>query len=458
MTKADLYFEKMTKTPVAKLVVSLGIPTTVSMLITSIYNLVDTYFVGTLGETSQAATGVLFTLQSVIQAFAFMLGHGSGTYVSKALADKNIKESSQYVSTAFFTGGFIGTLLMTLGLAFLSPLVTLLGSTETAKPEAMQYGMWVLIACPFMICSLVLNNNLRYEGKALYSMIGLTFGGVLNIFGDWYLVAVKGMGVFGAGLATAVSQMVSFTILLVLFIKTAQSKLHFKHFTFSKKVHFEIVKGGFPSLIRQGLNSISGAVLNNSIKLCVAVDMRDAAMAAMTIVNRFSMFVMCVGLGIGQGFQPVAAFNYRAKYYDRVKKALLSTILIGVCLMLIFAMTGIVFADGIVGLLQKEGATEVKALAVPAMRYACSAIIFLSVSVPANMLFQSIRKAGIASFLSMLRSGAILIPMILIGSSTLGFLGIQLAQPISDVLTGLICLPFIIVFLKKKNFDDDNKK
>ena len=214
MTAADQHYEKMTKTPVSRLIVKLGIPTTVSMLITNIYNLADTYFVGSLGESPQAATGILFTLQCIIQAVAFMLGHGSGSFVSKALADKNVKEATRYASTSFFTGAAAGTLLSVFGLIFLTPFMRLLGSTETILPYARDYGMWVLIACPFMVCSLVLNNNLRYEGKAFFAMIGLTTGGILNIFGDYLLIRVLDMGVFGAGMATAVSQMISFSILL----------------------------------------------------------------------------------------------------------------------------------------------------------------------------------------------------------------------------------------------------
>ena len=223
MNTADKYYEKMTQTPVSKLIIRLGIPTTISMLITGIYNLADTYFVGTLGESAQAATGILFTLQCIIQAVAFMLGHGSGTFVSKALAEKDTKEATSYVSTAFFTGAAAGTILTVIGLLFLEPFMMLLGSTDTILPYACDYGMWVLIACPFMICSLVLNNNLRYEGKAFFAMIGLTTGGLLNIFGDWLLVHRLGFGVFGAGMATAISQFISFVLLLIFYLKMAQS-------------------------------------------------------------------------------------------------------------------------------------------------------------------------------------------------------------------------------------------
>lgn len=227
-TTAEQHYKKMTETPVVKLVVLLGIPTTVSMLITSVYNMVDTYFVGSLGESPQGAISILFTLQSIIQAVAFMLGHGSGTFVAKELANKDTDKASAYVSSAFFFGGVIGVVFALLGLAFLSPFMRLLGSTETILPYARDYGLWVLVSCPFMICSLVLNNNLRYEGKAFYAMIGLSVGAILNIGMDYIFVSICHLGVFGAGMATAISQTISFFILLVLYIKTAQSKIAFR--------------------------------------------------------------------------------------------------------------------------------------------------------------------------------------------------------------------------------------
>lgn len=442
MNTADKYYEKMTKTPVSNLIIRLGIPTTISMLITGIYNLADTYFVGTLGESAQAATGILFTLQCIIQALAFMLGHGSGTFVSKALADKNTKEATTYVSTAFFTGAAAGTLLTVIGLIVLEPFMMLLGSTNTILPYACDYGMWVLIACPFMICSLVLNNNLRYEGKAFYAMFGLTAGGLLNIFGDWLLIQKLGLGVYGAGLSTAVSQMISFTILLILYLKMAQSTISFRAISRKANVYLGIIRVGFPSLIRQGLTSISNGLLNN-----LAKPFGDAAIAAISVVNRFSSLVMCVGLGIGQGFQPVASFNYQAKKYKRVKQGLIFTTVFGFCLVAILSVIGFSFAEPIVRIFQEE--ESVVQIGIPALHYATVGLLFLPLSVPVNMLYQSIRKAGVASFLSILRSGAILIPVLLLGVHFLELQGILLAQPISDCITGLISIPFIIYFLKK---------
>ena len=438
----------MTETPVSRLIISLGIPTTISMLITGIYNLADTYFVGALGESQQAATGILFTLQSIIQAISFMWGHGSGTFVAKSLADRDTDGASRYVSTAFFTGGTLGLIMMTFGLIFLRPMLYVLGSTETILPYAIDYGMWVLLACPFMICSLILNNNLRYEGKAFYSMIGLTTGGLLNIFLDWLFVPILGMSVFGAGLATAISQTVSFGLLLFFYFRMAQGKLSVRHISRDLRDYLGIMKVGFPSLIRQGLNSISGGLLNNLTK-----PFGDAAIAAMSVVNRFSSVIMFVGLGIGQGFQPVSSFNYQAKKYKRVKRGLIFTTVFGSVLVSILAILGAIFAEPIVYLFQKS--TDVHAIAIPALRYATVGLLFLPLTVPINMLFQSIRRAGISSVLSLLRSGAIFIPTLLIAHALAGLTGIQLAQPIADVITGLVSIPFIVYFMKTTPDEDE---
>ena len=406
----------------------------------------DTYFVGTLGESQQAATGILYTLQAIIQAVAFMLGQGSGTLVSKALADKNQKEASTYVSTGFYTGLIFGAVFMVLGLSFLTPLMRALGSTETILPYARQYGACVLLTCPFVIGSFILNNNLRYEGMAFYAMIGLTFGGVLNILGDYLLVIVCNLGILGAGIATAVSQVISFFILLYFFYKKAQSKISIKYVSRNIGVYSTISKIGLPALIRQGLSSISGGLLNNLTR-----PFGDAAIAAMSVVNRYSMFVMCVGLGIGQGFQPVASFNYRARYFKRVKQSLLITMGIGFCLIALLALPGFLFTEDIVRLFQtNERVVEIGTLA---LKFSSVGTVFLSLSVPVNMLYQSIRRPAMSSFLSMLRSGLMFIPVLIVSTRFLGLLGIQFSQPLADVLTGLVSIPFIISFLVKKEED-----
>ena len=442
MTNADQHYIKMTQTPVSRLILNLGIPTTISMLVTNIYNMADTYFVGTQGESAQAATGVLFTVQAIMQGIAFMLGHGGGTFIARALADKNTDEATKYISSAFFTGGIAGLVITVLGLLFLHPLVIFLGSTETIIPHAMDYGFWILLAAPFIICSFVLNNGLRYEGKAFYAMFGLTAGGILNILGDYILVIKLGMGVYGAGLATAVSQVVSFSILLFMYLKMAQSTIRISSVSKDIKLYASIIKVGFPSLIRQGLTSVTNGLLNNLTK-----PFGDAAIAAMSVVSRYSNFLMCVGLGMGQGFQPVASFNYQAKKVDRVKKGLLFTTAFGLVFIGGMSTISIVFAEFIISIFQKH--PDVIHIGATALRYTAVGMMFMPFSVPVNMLYQSIQQPTISSVLSLIRSGAVTIPVLLIGVPLLGLTGIQIAQPSADIVAGLLSIPFIIHFLRK---------
>ena len=444
---AELNYIKMTQTHDEKLVIMLGIPTTISMLITNLYNLADSYFVGALGESQQGAIGVLFTLQSIIQAVAFMLGHGSGSFVAKELADKDTDKASRYISSAFFLGGAFGLVFTAIGLSVLTPFMRFLGSTETILPYAKDYGMWVMISCPFLVCSLILNNCLRYEGKAFYAMIGLVSGAVLNVLGDYVFIQVCNLGVFGAGMSTAISQIVSFAILLVLYVKKAQSKISFKYISRNIKLYLAVCKVGLPSLIRQGLNSISSGLLNNLSKLYGGqMGIADETIAAMSVVNRCSSFIMCVGLGVGQGLQPVASFNYEIKKYARVKRALLVTTAIGFATVAAICVPTFILADGIIWVFQKS--QIVIDIGAPALRYATIGLLFVPLFTPVNMLFQSIRKAWTASLLSLLRNGLTFIPVLLITTSIWGLTGIQISQPIADCLTGLISIPFLIYFLK----------
>ena len=441
MTNADLHYKKMTETPVAKLILKLGIPTTISMLITSIYNMADTYFVGSIGESAQAATGVLFTLQAIIQGISFMLGQGSGTFISRELANKNTDKASMYVSSAFFSGALVGLTILALGMPLLKPIVRLLGSTETIVPYAMDYGFWVLLACPFVICSMILNNALRFEGKAFYAMFGLTTGGLLNILGDWFLVIKLNLGVYGAGMATAISQLVSFSILLFMFRRMAQSRISPRSVSRNVRTYLSLIRVGFPSLIRQSLTALTTGILNNLTK-----PFGDAAIAAMSVVSRYAMFLMCVGLGMGQGFQPVASFNYQARKYDRVKKGLVFLVLFAVCFIGGFGAASIFLSEDIVRIFQK--APEVIAIGAPALRNYALGMMFMAFSVPVNMLYQSIQKPAISSFLSLVRSGLITIPILLIGVPLFGLPVIQMAQPTADIIAGCISIPFIIRFLR----------
>ena len=450
MDSKEKQFLKMTETPISSLIVKLAVPTIFSMLITSIYNLADTYFVGQLSTSASGAVGIVSSLMAIIQAFGFMYGHGSGSVASRMLGKKDEKGASRFLSTAFFIALLTGSLILTFGLLFLEPLMNLLGSTPTILPHARDYAFYILLACPFMMSSVVLNNVLRYEGKAVLSMAGLISGGLINILLDYILVIRVGMGTGGAGLATAISQVISFVLLLSVFLMGKTTcKISVRYFTRSFSDIFKILMTGFPSFSRQGLASIAGMLLNIAAKAY-----GDPAVAAMSIISRIFLFLMAIMLGIGQGFQPVAAFNYGAKKYLRVRKAALFTMCSSFLTTSIFIVICLIFAEGFIKIFRDD--PLVTEIALPAFRYQTIAMLFQPVIVVSNMLFQSVGKSVRASFLAMCRQGIYFIPLILILPSRLGIFAIQICQPLSDGLTFLTSLPFMISFLhhlKHKELD-----
>lgn len=434
---------KMTETPIPRLIITLGIPTTISMLITNIYNMADSYFVSQISQSAGGATSIVFGIMSILQAFGFMFGHGAGSHISRLLGQRDKDKSSKYASTSFFYSLLCGVLIMTGGLIFLEPLMRLLGSTDTILPYAMNYGMWILIAAPAMTSSCVLNNILRYEGMATLAMIGLTTGGILNIILDPVFIFGLNMGIGGAGLATALSQYISFGILLSMFLtKRTQSSLSIRNIDRNFSTIGKIVITGLPSFARQGLNSVSTMVLNAQVKA-----FGDVAIAAMGYVARTSSLIFCVGLGIGQGFQPVAGFNYGAKKYLRVKQGTIFTYLFSTAFIGIIAAIFFIFAPNIMYMFGKS--YEVAEIGGNALRIMCICILFLPMSVVATMLFQSIGKSMSALILSCLQSGLIFIPLCLILPNYLDLLGIQVSQPISYVISALASAPMVILFLKK---------
>ncbi len=440
-------YDKMTTWPIPKLVITLGIPTTISMLVTNIYNMADTYFVSELGNSASAAVGVVFGLMAIIQAFGFMFGHGAGSIIARKLGGKDTGSASVYASLSIFSCFVVGMLITVFGLIYLEPLMKILGSTDTILPYAKGYAKYILLATPVTMMSFALNNILRYEGKAFFAMIGLTIGGFLNIIGDPLLIFGLDMGIDGAGLSTAVSQLVSFLILLSMFVRRkTQSKLSLSSLKVNPGGIFLIMATGFPSLARQGLTSISTMLLNN-----LAGGFGDETVAAMSIVNRITFFIFAVGLGIGQGFQPVASFNYGAKLYSRVKKAFYFTFIVGEILLGIFAFLGMFLSGGLIGFFRDD--INVITIGTTALRFQLLALYFQPLSICGNMLFQSIGENKKATFISMLRSGILFVPTILITTHFFGVLGIQISQAIADVLAFFISIPLVVVFLRKLPHD-----
>ena len=434
-------FDKMTRTPIPRLVMGLAVPTILSMLITSIYNLADTFFVGQISTSASGAVGVVSSLMAVIQAVGFMLGHGAGSVISRSLGSGDAPAASRFASTSFFTALGAGAALGVFGIAGLTPLMRLLGSTETILPHARAYAFYILLAAPFMMSSLVMNNILRYEGKASFAMVGLVTGGVLNMALDPVFIFGLGMGAGGAGLATGLSQMVSFGILLSMYLRgKTVSRLALRFYTRSPRDVATILTTGLPSFGRQGLASFASMMLN-----VAARPYGDAAVAAMSIVSRIFQFLLSVALGVGQGFQPVASYNYGARKFHRVRQACLFTI--GASFVLMTALAAVCYANGeaLVRLFRDDGA--VTAIALPAFRWQCVATLLQPVLVCGNMLFQSVGKAGRATFLSCCRQGIFFIPLILTLPRAFGLAGVQYSQPIADVLSFVVAVPFMAQFL-----------
>ncbi len=440
---AQIQYDRMTKTPVNRLILQLGLPTTVSMLVTNLYNMADTFFVSQLGTSASGATGIVFALMAIIQAFGFMLGHGAGSNISRHLGARDVESARKFASTSFFLSLLCGSAITIIGFALHVPLCRLLGSTDSILPYALDYSAYILLAAPAMASSCVMNNILRYEGKSLFAMFGLASGGILNIFGDMLLIFGLHMGIRGAGLSTAISQYIGAFILLTPFLKgKVQSRMSLKYVTRQWNDITNILSVGFPSMMRQGLNSISVMILNQC-----AAPFGDAAIAAMSIVSRVLNFLFCIALGIGQGFQPVSAFNYGAKKYRRVKDGFWFSVKSSMVVMCLSAFLGIMFAHPIISLFRDD--PEVILIGTLALRINCLSLFFMPLSLCGNMLFQSIGESKKATFLSSIRSGLVYIPILFLLSRTIGLLGIQCSQAIADMVSAAITLPMVCMFFKQ---------
>lgn len=434
---------KMTTRPVGNLLLHLSIPTIISMMVTNIYNIVDTGFVGTLGTSESGATGVVFGFMAILQAFGFLCGQGAGSIMSRKLGEKDLEGATKYTTTGFMLSFFFGFMLCIGGFVFMKPMLRMLGSTETIAPFAKVYITYILLSGPFFTSSYTLNNLLRYEGKAKLGTIGMMTGAILNIFLDAILMFGFHLGIKGAGIATGVSQCISFSILIYMFLSGhTQTKIGFSYFAKDIKTIGNIVATGFPSLLRQGLNSVATMILNRYAGLY-----GDEAVAAMSIVSRISFFPMSVAIGIGQGFQPICSFNYGAKKLERVKKAFWSAFFAAECAVLVISVPIFVFAPQFVELLRED--PNVVVLGKRALELMCVGQLFVPLTMMVEMGFQSTGAKLLASFSSSLRSGLLFIPSIIILSSLRQMAGIQEAQPFSIVATFLVSIFLCRKFMKR---------
>ena len=441
-------FQRMTQTPVGKLIATLSIPTIISMLVTAIYNMADTFFVSKLGTSASGAVGIVFSVMAIIQAIGFTFGMGSGSWISRLLGAKEEEKSKEVAATGFYSAIFIGILIAVIGEWKIDEIMRILGASDTILPYARDYARYILLAAPIMGSSFVLNNVLRSEGHAKFAMIGITTGGLLNIVLDPVFIFTFGMGISGAALATACSQLVSFLILLSYFLMNkTTTKLGIHRLSKDPKVYYQILKNGLPSLSRQGLASIASILLNQH-----AMVYGDAAVAAMAIVSKIFMMIFSVMIGFGQGYQPVAGFNYGAGNMERVKAALKFTLRVGIIGMSCAAVALFFVASSLMSAFIPDDQAVIE-IGTMALRAQAISMPLIPIGTVSNMTYQAVGKAWRATIMSSMRQGIFFIPLIFILPAVFGLGGVASTQAAADVLTAIICAPFLVQFYRNLTGD-----
>jgi len=433
---------RMTTEPVSRLIPTLAVPTIISMLVTSLYNMADTYFVGKINTSATGAVGIVFSLMTLIQVLGMTLGVGSGSYIARLLGQKDTERATAAVSTAFFAALLCGLLITVPGEIFLTQFMRLLGSTETILPYAKAYGGWILLGAPYMAASFVMNVGLRSEGSAVLAMVGIASGAVLNIALDPIFIFVFGMGIAGAALATILSRLVGFLILLSHYMhRRSALRIRLSSVASSGAMYKEILRSGTPTLLRQSLASISSIALNTAAGVY-----GDAAVAGMSVVTRLMVFMSSIIIGFGQGFQPVAAFNYMAGRKDRVHEAFWFAVKTGTIILCIFSVTTEIFASQMIRLFRDD--PDVIRIGAIALRLQSMSLPLTAFIVISNMMFQYIGKPAKASVLALSRQGLVFIPALMISSALFGLTGVEMSQALADGITFLIAIPLTMGTLR----------
>ena len=443
-TDSEKQYMRMMEMSIPKLVTSLAIPTTIGMLITVIYNTADTYFVSQINKSASAAVGAVYAVMSIIQAIGFGLGMGSGSLISRKLGAKEDRMANTYAASAFAAAILAGALMSVLGLLFLEPFLKLLGCSDTMMPHAIPYAKYIFVAAPISCSTFVLNNTLRSQGRSTQATIGMSIGGILNVILDPILIFGLQMGTGGAALATAISQTVNFCILLGFFLagKSIVS-IHPRYISRKFADYKAIITTGLPTICRQGLGSVAAAVLNIQ---AIAYG-GDAAGAAITISNKVYILVRNMVMGLGQGFQPVAGYNYGAGNKKRAWEAFTFSTKAGSVMCIGFAAVIAIFASPIMWWFCNDA--EVAQIGIQTLYLNSGVLPFLAFSTYVNQLYQCLGFKGQATFLASCRQGIFFLPAVVLLPLLLDCLGVQAAQPFGDLCTFLISIPFIIHFYKK---------
>ncbi|WP_196808620.1 MATE family efflux transporter [Butyrivibrio sp. AC2005] len=435
--------EMMTQTPVPQLILRMSVPTIISMLVTAIYNTADTFFVGKISTQATAAVGIVFTVMALVQAIGFFCGHGSGNYLSRMLGAGKHKEADEMASTGFALAIIIGIIIAVIGNLFVKDLSYLIGATSTTLEDTQNYMRIILLGAPFMIGQFVINNQLRFQGSAMYAMVGLMCGAVMNMGLDPLLIFVFHLGVRGAALATIAGQITSFFVLYIGSKRGENIRLRLSNVHINGHYLYEIINGGAPSLFRQGMAAISTLLLNRAAGSLGG----DAAIAGMSITTRVMMMLMSALIGFGQGYQPVCSFNYGAGFYKRVKEGYFFCVKYATIFLTIIGVICFAFAPQVIGSFRDDA--DVIAVGAVALRYQSATLPLGGALVISNMMLQSIGKGVKASITSSARNGIFFIPLILILPAVLGIRGVEMTQACADVLSLAITIPLAASELKK---------
>lgn len=443
--------EFLTTAPIPRVIGTMAVPTIISMMVTSVYNIVDTYFVSRLNTQSTAAVGITFTVITIFQAIGFFFGHGSGNYMAIRLGADDEQEARTMATTGCIYALTASIILAVAGIFLLRPFCLLLGCTPTVLPYTEQYMRFILFSAPFIIGSLMLNVQIRQQGNAAYAMVGIMSGAVLNLLLDPLLIFTFDMGIRGAGIATLVSQIVSFCVLLLMTERGGNLPLRLCNFSFDRKYIRLILAGGTPSLTRQGLGSIATFLLNTS-----AAAYGDYAIAAMTIVTRITFLVYSVVTGLGQGYQPLCGFCYGAGRYGRVMKGYWFCVAAGTAFLTLIALAGGLFSTEIIALFRND--SDVVRIGSEALRsqlltYPLGAIIMLS-----NMMMQAVNKPVRANLLAAARRGLFFIPFLLLLPRSCGLHGLVISQPLADVCTFAVSLPVLLITFRQFRKEETAKR
>ena len=438
MDAAERKYIRMTTAPVKGLVCSFALPSIICMLTTSIYNMADTFFVSRLNTQSIAAVGIVFSYMGIIQAISFFFGHGSGNYISRELGARRPENAGTMAATGLFSALAAGITAGLLCLLFEGPVLRLFGATDTILPYARKYFHYILLGTPFISGSIVLNNQMRLQGNSRLSMIGILSGGLLNIALDPLFIFKLDMGVAGAGLATAVSQMLCFAFMLTLSGRGGGIRIRLSKFAPTGANLKEIAAGGLPSLARQGLTFVSLICLNN-----LAAHYGDATVASFSVASRVMAIASALLIGFGQGFQPVCGFNYGARKYDRLRNALKFTVLSGTVYCIVFAVAAFVFAPQIINIFS-GGDAELIETGSRVLRFNCLSFPLCGMIIVSNMFLQNIRKTADAVLVASARQGLFFIPAVLVGNLIAGKAGLVAAQPVSDICAFFLCIPLFV--------------